>query len=289
MTTITKIFENSKIDPFQLIKLVVYSLLFINFIIYFKNDWEIATFTMRNGGDFLDWTAAFATTIDESAWIILLILFELETYTLSDDALSRPKAILMHTVRLVCYFSLAHTCYAYSIYVYELSLATAIVDVSNLCQLVAADISYANNLLYTELDAANCKTLSMATEFFYIDSPENIVVTDSAGLLIEKQLAWIDLMEVITWLFILATIELTVWLQDQGIASGVKIKSLNIAKYVLYSLLWGAIFYWIYRDHWMFAWDEFVWIAGFMAIERNVVEWREEIIEGDELEELAVN
>jgi hypothetical protein len=27
----------------------------------------------------------------------------------------------------------------------------------------------------------------------------------------------------------------------------------------------------------MFAWDEFVWIAGFMAIEMNVVDWRNEI------------
>jgi len=27
----------------------------------------------------------------------------------------------------------------------------------------------------------------------------------------------------------------------------------------------------------MFAWDEFVWIAGFTAIEMNMVEWREEI------------
>jgi len=57
------------------------------------------------------------------------------------------------------------------------------------------------------------------------------------------------------------------------------IKSLNITKFFLYSVLWGAIFYWIYRDHWMFAWDEFVWIAGFMAIEMNVAEWREEINE----------
>ena len=27
----------------------------------------------------------------------------------------------------------------------------------------------------------------------------------------------------------------------------------------------------------MFAWDEFVWIAGFVAIEMNIVQWRDEI------------
>jgi len=279
MHSIVKLFENSKFDLFQLIKQVVYLLLLINFAIYIKNDIEIAAHTMSNGGSFLDWTAAFATTIDESAWIILLILFELETYVLSDEPLSRTKSFLMHTARIVCYFSLAHTCYAYSIYVYELSLVTAIPDVSNLCQLVGSDLSYASNLLYTELNSTNCLTLSTASEFFFIDAPENLIISDGVGLVIEKQLAWVDLIEVFTWLLILATIESVVWLQDRGIASGKMIKSLNITKFFLYSVLWGAIFYWIYRDHWMFAWDEFVWIAGFMAIEMNVAEWREEINE----------
>ena len=53
----------------------------------------------------------------------------------------------------------------------------------------------------------------------------------------------------------------------------------NSAKYLLYGSLWLAIAYWIFRGHFMFAWDEFVWIAGFIAIEINVAEWRQEIID----------
>ncbi len=56
------------------------------------------------------------------------------------------------------------------------------------------------------------------------------------------------------------------------------IKRLNTAKFLLYSVLWIGMSYWVYRGHWMFAWDEFVWIAGFVAIEMNVVEWRKEIV-----------
>ena len=84
MKTITKAFEDSSTDWFQLIKLVVYSLLLINFALYVRNDLVIAAHTMRNGGPLIEWTRAFATTIDESAWIILIILLELETYVLSD-------------------------------------------------------------------------------------------------------------------------------------------------------------------------------------------------------------
>lgn len=272
----------STVNVRQFIKLTVYTLLLINFAFYIRDDWVIATHTMRNGGSLLDWTRAFAVTIEESAWIIMLILFELETYVLSDEYLSRRKAVAMHVVRFVCYAFLAHTLFAYGIYAYELALVTAIPDITGLCQLVSADVSFAANLEYTQLDGSNCKQLSSASRFFYIDPPEFLIVVDGAGLLIERQLAWVDVMELLTWLFILFAIEMTVYLQDRGTVKGMVISSLNTAKFLFYSLLWVAIFYWIYRGHWMFAWDEFVWIAGFMAIEMNVVEWRNEIIEDEQ-------
>ena len=282
MNAMLEFFDRSALNIPQLIKAIVYSLLLINFVLYIRDDWVIAAHTMRNGGTLIDWTRAFATTIDESAWIILLILFELETYVLSDEPLSPTKSLLMHGIRILCYVSLAHTLYAYGIYVYELSAVTPIADVTGLCQLVGRDVSFAVNLAYTELDAQNCKTLSSASRFFYIDPPAYLIVTDRAGLAIERELAWIDVLEASIWLLIVLAIELTVRLQDRGVAAGSLIRSLSLFKFSLYCLLWVAIAYWIYRGHWMFAWDEFVWIAGFTAIEMNMAEWRSEIIEKEE-------
>jgi len=268
------------VDRRQLIKIVVYSLLLINFAQYIRNDWVIAGHTLHSGSTFLDWTRAYAVTIDESAWMILLILFEMETY-LINNPLSRAKAMLMLVVRLCCYGFLAHTLYAYIFYAYELSQAQVVEGVSNLCQMVGQDVSYAYNLVYSEISADNCANLSSANQFLYIDPPTFFIVQDLAGLRIEKQLIWVDIVEAITWLLILATIEVTVYLQDRGIVKGLLLKSVNNAKFLLYSILWGAIFYWIYRGHYMFAWDEFVWIVGFVAIEMNVVEWRKEINQSD--------
>ena len=287
MKTITKAFENSSIDWFQLIKLVVYSLLLLNFALYVRNDVVIAAHTLRNGGSLIDWTRSFATTMDESAWIILIILLELETYVLSDKALTRKKMIFMQSARFICYGVLAHTLYAYGIYVYQLSGVTLIENVSNLCQLAGTDVSSATNLLYTVLDASNCQNLSNGSQFYYTDPPNFIIVTDSAGLIIERQLAWVDLLEAISWLLILLTIEIMVRLQDRDISEGPVISGLNAAKVILYSLLWGAIAYWVYRGHLMFAWDEFVWIAGFVLIEMNIAERRNEFIEDDQTERLA--
>ena len=101
------------LNTLQLLKLVVYSLLIFNFFLYIRDDFVTSSHTLRSGSTFLEITRSFATTIDESAWITLLLLFELETYLLSDDPLSRSKALLMQVIRLICYVSLAHTLYAW--------------------------------------------------------------------------------------------------------------------------------------------------------------------------------
>ena len=265
------------LDVRQTIKWSVYALVIINFGFYIRNDWIIAGHTLYVGSSLLEVSRAFATTIDESAWIILLLLFELETYLLSDEPLSRTKTLLMQGVRVVCYISLAHTLYAYGVYLTEIYASVPIEGVTNLCQLIEEDLSYAFNLAYSEINSSNCASLSSANQFFYVDPPTFFIVEDAAGLAIEKELAWIDMFEAIIWLLILLSIEVAVWLQDRNVGQGIIFKGLGIAKLCLYSLLWAAAGYWIYRGHYMFAWDEFVWIAGFVAIEMNIVQWRDEI------------
>ena len=261
------------------IKLAVYSLLLINFVFYFIDDWVIAGHTLHADSTFLQWTSAYNTTIDETAWLLLLFLFELETHLLSGRDLSRSFEMLSLAVRVCCYVVLAHTPYAYAITIYDLSQATLIEGVDDLCQLADQNLSYAYNLVYTKINDENCSQLSSATEFFFNDPPDNLIIQDEAALALEIRSAWVDLAESITWLLILFSIEVVVWLQDKDVRSGLLIRGANVAKVLLYSLLWFAIGYWIFLGHYMFAWDEFVWIVGFVAIEMNVVEWRNDIEE----------
>ena len=267
------------LPPLTWIKLVVYSLLCINFVFYVRDDWVIAGHTLHAGSTFLQWTSAYNTTIDEIAWLLLLLLFEMETHLLSGRDLSRTYEILSLTVRLCCYVVLAHTPYAYANTVYDLSQAPIIEGVTDLCQLAGQNLSYAHNLVYTKITDGNCSELSTARQFFFNDPPDHLIVQDEMALALERRSALVDLVESITWLLILLSIEVVVWLQDKDITGGLLIKSANMAKVLLYSLLWFAIGYWIYLGHYMFAWDEFVWIVGFVAIEMNVVERRRDIEE----------
>ncbi len=261
----------------QWTKAIVYGLLLVNFGFYIADDWRIAAHTVHDGWTVLDWTAAFVTSIDEAAWFVLLFLFELETYLLSDEAFTRFRVALMHGIRLICYVFLAHTLFAYGNAALDLVGVSAEEGVTDLCQLVDGDVSFGSNIEYTVLDPDNCQTLSRDDRFYLIE--QGSVVTDSRGLQIERELVWIDFFEAATWLLILLLIELVVRLQDRGVSSGPLIRTAINGKAVLYGLLWGAAAYWIYRGHYMYAWDEALWILGFMAIDGNLSEWRAEIEE----------
>ena len=277
--TDTAMAQRAGFDPRQLIKVVVYGLLLVNFGLYLVEDIAISAHTLRNGGTWLDYTAAFAVSLDVLAWLTLLALFELETYLLSDDAFTPRRIKAMHGIRIVCYLFLAHTLLAYANAGKDLIGLTPIQETDSLCQLVERDISFGFNLEYTELNLENCIELSRATEFYLIENDS--VVTDAQGLQIERELVWLDLVEAVTWLVILLCMEVIVRLQDRGTTRGVLIRSASGIKLFLYLLLWGAAAYWIYRGHYMYAWDEALWILGFFAIEMNISDWKKEIRSAD--------
>jgi hypothetical protein len=268
---------NHSFGRLELIKLVVYSALLVNFVFYIGNDIEIASHTLYEGSTFLERTRAFATTIDLLAWFALLFLLELETYWLSDDALSRLGWMVIHGIRALCILFLAHTLYAWGVNLYDIYSAIPAEGVNSLCQLVDAEKSYTNNLVYTEITAKNCSTFSSANQFYFIDPPTYFIVQDAAAMVIEKQLAWADMIEAVTWVLIILIIEVIIRIQDKNISAGKVLGVLLRLKTLLFIVLWTVALYWGFRGHYLFVWDEFMWIAGFYVIDMNLKLWREEI------------
>lgn len=263
-----------KFDAKQGVKLLVYSLLLVNFVGYINNDITIASHTAHAGWNWSDWTRAFATTLDESAWFILLLLLELETYLLSDEAFTKTRVRVMHGLRLVCFLAIGHTVFAFSDALLDLNKAVFHTD-TTLCAFADQGLSFARNLDYAELDASNCLTLSADSSFYQFS--QNQVLTDRAGMSVEWGLAWIDLIEVLLWLLILLMIEVMVRLQEKGITGGPVRRFAKGFKAVLYLGLWGCAAYWGAQGHWLFVWDEALWILGFMAIGMNLSDWRKEL------------
>jgi hypothetical protein len=104
-----------------------------------------------------------------------------------------------------------------------------------------------------------------------------------AGLNLEQDLAWADLVEAVVWLLILLAIELVVRVQGRGIIGGALISTANALKIFLYLSLIALGIYWATLSHWLYLWDELVWIGGFAAIEMNVSQWRDELLGKQEM------
>ena len=87
-------------------------------------------------------------------------MFELETYVVTDENWKGWIAHAVRGVRVLCYLLIAHTVYAYIVFVVSLQPTVAVEDVSNLCDLAGADVSYVYNLEYTEVNEKTCGGLS---------------------------------------------------------------------------------------------------------------------------------
>jgi hypothetical protein len=259
----------------QAIKWTVYTLLLVNWGYYIFDDWRVAQHTLVAGDPLLKWMNSYATSIDELAWFALLFLFEAETYWLSEESMTRAKRFVFVAIRIACYGFLLHTMYAYWFTYLELTDVVALGSNTSLCDLAGQDYSFVRNLAYTIVDAGNCGTLSSGGDLFRIGGDP--VVTDTAGLSEAYWLAVIDIIDVTTWLAVVLLIELVVVVQERGMSEGPLIDWSNRLTVALYSVLIFNAGYWIWKGHYVYGWDELLWIGGFAAIEMNLSEWRDEL------------
>ncbi len=258
----------------QWLKWSVYTLLLLNWVYYGVEEMGMAAHTLRQGGDFLDWTGAFETSLDLAAWFGLLFMFELETYAIGNEAWRHAWVRgTVRGVRLVCYLFLVHTLVVRAGDVNHAWTLEASPEIASPCQLAGQDISWGENYRYTVITTDNCAFLSDEREFFML---EPSVVTDTSGLKLEKTHTAVDLADAITWILVIWAIELAVWLQNRNVTRGWLMAASHTVR-VLYLILFANAGWWIWTGHWVWAWDQSLWICGFWAIEHNLSEWREDI------------
>ncbi len=247
----------------------------VNWGYYIYDDWRVAQHTLVAGDSIREYFNAYATSLDELAWFSMLFLFEAETYWLDAEAMSRLQRHLFVALRFACYAFLAHTVYAYIFNYIELMQSTILPTVNSLCELSGQQFSFVRNLAYTVIDAGNCGALSTASGIYQIGSDQ--VVTDLAGINELRLLYAVDIEDAIVWLAVVLVIELVVLLQEKGISEGTLITVCNYATVGLYGVLVCNALLWFWKGHWVYGWDELLWIGGFAAIEMNLSEWREDL------------
>jgi len=157
----------------------------------------------------------------------------------------------------------------------ELDGVTRASGLTSLCEVAGEDISFGSNYRYEVIDQSNCRSLSPDDRFYFL---EPTVITDHAGYRLERKLLWVDLNDACIWLVVVLLIELSVRLQDRG-GDGKVLNGIAYLTKFLYGVLIAHAVFWLWLGHWVYAWDQALWIGGFWLIGRNLSEWRAEVEE----------
>lgn len=268
---------------FTLFKYTIYALLALNVYLFFAEEWAAAAYRFEDGIAFADIIEGFAASIDTAAWLVLLLMFEVET--VMTDRLGRRTVLLMHALRALCYVVIVYAFYGYLSKLLFLFGAAPLPDVLNLCSLAGGDWAYAIDLdEYAALTLANCSQFSAAASFFQLPGLQAAV--DPAGLTAITRLAWVDVINSGVWLLVVFLLEVDVRLQEKDRLNGAVLRASTAAKYVNYSILLLAAIYWGVMGDFVDFWDAFLWLVAFFLIEMNVVEWRQET-EAEALDQTA--
>jgi hypothetical protein len=265
----------SRSTLFQGFKYVVYIFLAMNVYWFFAEEFLANKLLYPDGVSITDLVGAYAATVDTAAWVVLLLMFELETYILEDRHFTTTVNWALRSLRAVCYVFIVSAFLGYIETLVSVQNVSPLPGISNLCALVADQWSYSYDLEeYAALTLANCNSFSSATTFIQFHDAHAVV--DAEGLQAIIGLAWIDVVNGAVWLLVVLVLEIDVWLQENNRYEGPALRISTIMKVILYATLLYAAVYWGLKGDFVDFWDAFLWLVAFVFIELNVFEWRQE-------------
>ncbi len=256
---------------FKIFKYTIYALLSVNVYLFFVDDWQASDHVFSNGVGFSQVIEAFAATIDTAAWVVLLLLFELETFAISENRIVGPLKLALHGVRIFCYSFIVYSFYGY------LSKCLMLygfvpLDGTDLCVLTGSFHSFMTGLdEFTSLTVENCRQFS-GTELFGV--PAIQVATNAESLRIARYLAWADVINSATWLLVVLFLELDVRILLKHDRFNRLLVYNSYIKGVLYLILFLVAIYWGIAGVLLDFWDAFLWLVAFVFIEMNIFNWQ---------------
>ncbi len=258
---------------FRIFKYSIYCLLAYNIWLFFLEDFAASAETFTAGVTWRDVVEAYSATIDTLAWVVLLLLFELETAVIPDEKLQGSLKWSLSILRGVCYLFIVYAFYGY---VLKLLFVTNLepFSVADLCSLIGTEFTYTETLnKYLSFTPESCQAMQGAPL-------QQIVGTQVVGtpeqFSLVYSLALTDIINAANWLVIVVVLEAEVWFQINGRLSDRKLKANKYLKGFLYSILFGCAVYWGVEGGLLEFWDATLWLLAFIFIEMNIFEWQAE-------------
>ena len=258
---------------YRIFKYSIYSLLAYNIWLFFLVDFSASEQTFSQGVTWRNLVEAYSATIDTLFWVILLLMFELETAVISDEKLQGSLKWVLSGLRATCYLFIGYAFYGY---VVKYGVVTNLhpVDIAEICSIAVSDFTYVITLDdYLPLTPEACR-LMQGQPIQQIVGTQ--IVGAPAQLELTFRLAVTDIVNAGNWLIIVAILEIEIWMQLKNMLSGHLMTVNKIIKSVLYAILFACAVYWGIDGDFLDFWDAFLWLVAFIFIEMNIFEWREE-------------
>jgi len=258
---------------YQALKYGIYLLIVYNVVHFTLEDYMASAHRFRDGVTLSNFTDAFAQAVDSIAWLVLLLMLELETWVIEDE---KHKGLLRWTINgiaAVCYFFIVK---AFIGYMGKLGFVLEFKpeDVAVACTAVGAQLSYMVEIdTYLALTAESCSQVGAAP--YFVNEANSIIASQK----VYNDAILLGYTEVInsgTWLLIVLVLWIDVYLQMRGELTA-KLYRINAwIKAALYSVLVIAAIIWGIYGNFLDFWDAFIWIVAFVFIEMNLLQWHDE-------------
>lgn len=259
---------------FRWVKYLTYALLSLNIWLFLAEEIGSARFAIATGEEVAMGIQLFSATLDTLAWVILLLLFELETAVIPDERLRGPLRYGIHGVRMLCMLAIVMAFLGY--FGEWLTLLPSELLMGDACVRVSEGWSYMVKLDdFVPLTAENCSQFGADTRLV---SGLDSVIASPAGLLEGQRLALVDVINSAAWILVVILLEIEVRLLTRwGGGSRPTASVANGLKIILYGTLVVAAVYWGFKGDFLDFWDAALWLFAFVFIELNVFEWQQEI------------
>lgn len=263
---------------FTAVKYLTYSLLLLNIYLFLQEELGSLEYTFTNGMRFGEFVQVFAATIDTAAWVLLLLLFELETYILDDARIRGGVKLALHGIRGICYIAIGYAFSGYCAELLTLYATEALLPGWDACQQLGQGWSVLLSLdEYEALTPANCAAIDTDSALGLAGFS---IVAPLEYLQAARRLAWTDALNAAAWILVVIVLEIEVRLQLKGRLTDRVVRNTAYLKYVLYGTLFIAAAYWGFAGTFLDFWDAFLWLFAFIFIELNVGNWQRETHSG---------
>ncbi|AOS95491.1 hypothetical protein AUP74_00011 [Microbulbifer aggregans] len=258
---------------FRVFKYTVYLLLAYNVYAFFLENHAAAGAIFADGIHLGRVIEAYNDSIDTLAWVLLLLVFELETFVLPDEKIRGWVKWALNATSAFCYLFIVYSFYGY---VAEMASLTNLLPVTqSACALAGGGdwLLVLGQDDYAPLTAESCAALADAQVLRLADAQVLGTVETWSAI---KWLAWTDVINAGAWLLVVAILAFDVWLQLRHQLSDAVMRYSQVIKALLYSTLLLCAIYWGINGSFLDFWDAFLWLVAFFFIELNLFEWQAE-------------